>query len=213
MLAKSFAMLLFAWTLASASFGQAIPITAKMHQTDDLLRYGKTVKTHVREVIFLRSSSGSELRQTVQYDGKTPPYKMGLASLWDNDEHLLYTVDYKSRNAYIQRLPSMPVSESSNNRQTAQTLGDTQVAGFDCKLYPVSHRSPTGVETVVGTRCHSEQYNLDLRIEYTMPTQSADGTIEHMVLEMYDIEVGTEPDPKMFNLQHNFTIYKPESQK
>jgi len=63
--------------------------------------------------------------------------------------------------------------------------------------------------TRIGSSCYSKTYHLTLKTDVTQT--GPDGRSARNVMEMYAIQIGLEPDPSVFDLQHNFTIYKPEA--
>ena len=91
-------------------------------------------------------------------------------------------------------------------------LAKDNVEGIPCVPEPTQVLQPDGKTNVrIGETCESVEYNLELKHDFTVPQPS--GKIVHDQYELYDIHVGTEPDPSIFDLQKHFTIYRPEPPK
>jgi hypothetical protein len=67
---------------------------------------------------------------------------------------------------------------------------------------------PDGRKERMGEVCVSMEYDLVLHKDNQL-TQN--GITHHAVTELYDIKLGVEPDPKLFDLQKTTTVYKPQA--
>ena len=66
-------------------------------------------------------------------------------------------------------------------------------------------RLPSGQDISVGQVCTSTEHHLILRQELTYP--ATNGQTIHTLMEYYDVQLGAEPDPKLFDIAHTFTVY------
>lgn len=193
---------------AGTLFAQSVPIVAKMRLTDEVTVNGKVTVTHVQEGIFYRASSGSELRQWKTLDGKAEPGTMGWGLLMDKQHDTHYKVDYVGRNAYKETLPEIGLPKHGKSDPS----GQDSVEGIGCDLWPIHFVPPGKAPILTGQGCRSAQYELDLYYDYTNAPTST-GKVAHSAFKLYDIQIGVEPDPKLFDLETNFTIYTTEAKK
>jgi hypothetical protein len=196
---------------SSAALGQSMPVTAKNRITDEIVQNGKVIGGHTREGVWFRNSAGSVLDQWTTIDGKPAVGQMARARLADNEQGTHYELDYTEQRAYIDSVPKTTIT--GNGRTRAQNaLGQGSVQGIACTWFPVYQVGSDGVSHLVGRHCFSEQYELDLKEDSTLtfPVKGQPALIRHLVIEKYDIQVGQEPDPKLFDIKTNFTVSRPD---
>jgi hypothetical protein len=194
---------LLIFLLSPTSQGQAV--TAQVRVTDEIIASnGKVIASHIRDGVYYRTSSGSTLTHYTTLDGNPTAGEMASGSLSENGTN--YQLDYTQHRAYVAPFPPPPPHNETPRAQN--TLGQSSVEGIACTLFPVVLVTG-GTKTPVGTLCDSDQYHLILRMDITNPGKN--GTSSHNVTELYNIKVGLEPDPKLFDLQHNFTIYRADT--
>jgi hypothetical protein len=186
-----------------------MPVIAKVRDTAEVMLNGKVIETHVREGVFLRTSTGSELRRWTTKDGVPVQGEMAMGSLLDKQHNVNYTLDYQGRNAYVHTPPpaTPPVRPGS---QGPHPLGETIVQGLTCTLFPIYRLNAGESPTQIGRHCLSKQYDLDLRQEMTLEAGSPTGKTVRQRTELYDIQLGVEPDSKLFDLEP-FTVYRPDA--
>ena len=189
---------------------QFTPVTAKIRITDETIRNGKVIKTKMREGNYYRSSDGSFIRQWTKIDGdeKAAPFSPG--QLFDNRTATNYQLDFANHRAYEREKGGEPMVAHPPNYEAAKKLRHDSVQGIPCILNPVKfyHRDTNTYEDI-GTNWRSLEYNLNLRLDLTRKLDNGDSV--HEITELFEIHIGTEPDPKLFDLQKNFTVYRPEA--
>jgi hypothetical protein len=185
----------------SSLYAQSMPLTAKVRSTNEVIVNGKVVDTHVREGLFYRASDGSELRRPVSLDGKPVQGEGARASLFDKPHATNYAIDYEKGEAFHAGPPPsfsparLPTLESA----VPPPSGQSSVEGYPCTLRPVYLVRPQG-RILIGSNCVSEEYGLVLRTDVTTPSAITVGKAAHQTTELYDIHIGVEPDPKLFDL-------------
>lgn len=189
------------WTLAApgAARAQSIPLTAKVRSTGQIIANGKIVATHVKESLFYRTSDGSELRRPLTDDGKPSTGKRARASLFDKVHGINYVIDYETGEAFELVTPGNPNPPSSEGAAAPNKTGESSVEGHPCTWIPVNLVRPSGT-TRVGSNCVSKEYDLVLKTDITIPSANQPGKSAHQVTQLYDIRMGVEPDPKLFDL-------------
>jgi hypothetical protein len=204
--------LLLVVSATSAAYAQDVPLTAKIHETEQVFIDGKLVRTHTREGIFLRTSSGMVLRQWTLIDGKQPTGEPGYGVVTDTQKGLIYNVDYARQTAYLRtsisvQRPTQSQKSAHNSAPNAQDKGFFE--GLSCRYNPTYVHTKSG-ETINGGRtCRSDTYGIDLSAEVTLPAPANPAQYSKITELMTDIQIGTEPDSKPFDFR-GFTIYKPE---
>jgi hypothetical protein len=189
--------------LSSVAYGQAV--TAHERLTEETINSnGKVIASHIREGVYYRTSAGSTLRQYTTLDGNAIVGQLGWAILQDGTG--TYKLDYTQHRAYVVSGPQATPLSGIPTTQKAQS----SVEGMPCTLWPV-YLVEAGTKTIIGQGCHSDKYNLTLKLDVTVPGKN--GQSAHNVTEMYDVQIGQEPDAKLFDVQHNFTIFKPNAAK
>jgi hypothetical protein len=186
---------------SSAAYGQAV--TAQQRVTEETIApNGKVIASHIRDGVYYRTSAGATLQQFTTLDGQRLVGQQAWAVLWDNGVN--YQLDYTQHRAYVFPNPAFTMPSSSPKVERSQS----SVEGIPCMLWPV-YLVEAGTRTLIGHGCNSEKYNLALKVDVTIPGRN--GQSIHKVTEMYGIQIGLEPDPKLFDVQHNFTIYRPDA--
>jgi len=197
----------------SAAFGQSIPVTAKERITDEIVQDGKVIASHTREAVFFRNSAGSILEQWTTIDGKPTVGQMAWARLYDKEQGVHYLLNYTEHHAYVDSMPNVTIPKNVNSGTRAQNaLGQGSVQGLVCTWFPTYQLGPEGAASPAGRHCFSDQYDLDLKADstFTFPINGQAPRIQHLVTEKYDIQIGQEPDPKLFDVKANFTVYRPD---
>jgi hypothetical protein len=194
------------------TFGQSIPLTAKIHQTEQVFVNGQLAQSHTRDGIFLRTSTGMILREWTTIDGKASSGEASYGSLTDPQHGVTYSVDYARRTAHQHQQIKLPQTgkplQTNSNPTASRETGS--VEGLSCTYNPVYVHSKPG-ETVYGGRaCRSEAYNLNLRQELILPAPGDSSQYSKVTEQLIDIHIGEEPDPKLFDLQ-TFTVYRPDA--
>jgi hypothetical protein len=205
-----FGVALLSAVLASDTFAQFTPLVGKIRQTDETLSAGKIIKTVEREAAYSRSSDGSYVLHwtSMSKDGETQPLFTG--GFWDNKTGTSYRLDYQNKRATVDskdRPPMRPDAADSSEK----TLPQDSVHGILCTVAPAQMRLPSGQIATVGKVCSSTEHHLILRQELNYPTSN--GQSVHMLMEMYDVQLGVEPDPKVFDVKNAFTVYEPSARK
>jgi hypothetical protein len=207
---KYFLSFAFWAVLASNASAQFTPLIAKMRQTDETLAGGKVVKTVERDALYYRTSDGSYvLRWTsASKDGETQALHSG--GLWDNKTGTSYKLDYQNMRATVEDIGRPPMQPDVSN-DSEKGLPQDSVHGIRCTVYPVKMKQPSGADLRAGQLCTSTEHHLILKQELNYPTTG--GQSVHSSMELYDVQLGTEPDPKLFDVAHSFTVYEPTPKK
>jgi len=183
------------------------PVVAKLRQTDETLNNGRVVKSIRREALYYRTSDGSYIYHWTSStkDGETQPIYTG--ALWDNKTGNYYRLDYQNSQATMEQQGNAPVHPNAPDPNDAGLPQDS-VAGVPCKVYPAKMHLSTGADGTVGSVCTSPEHNLMLRQELTYPTTN--GQTVHTLMEMYDVQLGNEPDAALFDVSKQFkTVFQP----
>ena len=157
---------------------------------------------HIEDGVYYRSSAGDTLIHYMTMDGAPTAGELAWGILQQNG--VRYQLDYALHRAYVVSHPQFtPPANIRMSRGVASS-----VEGIPCLLFPVCQGN-AGQVTRIGSSCYSKTYHLTLKTDVTQT--GPDGRSARNVMEMYAIQIGLEPDPSVFDLQHNFTIYKPEA--
>lgn len=195
---------------AGVSQAQWIPAKAKVTETVETIENGKVTKVERREGYFYRTSDGSTLRYWEKLNGDEP-YGGGQGELQDNKNLLFYVLRMKTKEAIQQgNLPKRLTPDIHREFASASPLGDAFVAGIRCRRRPVEILWPDGRRERVGENCFSIEYALELR-EEARATQN--GVTRHAITELHDIQMGVEPDPALFDVERNYTVFRPQPPK
>lgn len=191
----------------SSSPQQWVPVTAKMRGMFETTKDGTTA-VEKREGVFFRSADGSMLKYWVSVNGDES--RGGSGQLFDNKNLFHYSINFHQRVAYQSRRRNPkrvdPADFSSNLANSS--LGNDLVEGMQCRRVPVIVLWPDGRREVIGEHCVSLDYALTLR-EESRATQNH--VTRHVKIELYDIQLGVEPDAKLFDIENSYTVFRPES--
>jgi hypothetical protein len=73
------------------------------------------------------------------------------------------------------------------------------LGGIACTLQPIILAIPGSSPHQIGQDCDSKDYDAELKRDVKYAADSSGKTL-HSRFELYDIQVGVAPDPKLFNL-------------
>ena len=203
-------VVLFA-VMASTSVAQFTPVVSRVKQTDETLNDGKVIKSVQREAMYYRKTDGSYVFQWVSMlkDGETQQEYTG--AFWDNKTGTSYRLDYQNKKAFVEDKGKLPIQPSSSNADaTEKGYPQDSVHGITCRVHPVKMHTQSG-DISAGQVCVSNEHHLLLRQELAYPTGNNQST--HTLIEFYDVQLGAEPDPKVFEVSRSFTIFEPSAQK
>jgi hypothetical protein len=190
----------------TALFAQFVPVTSGIRVTTETVDKGKVVKSEKKEGVFLRTSDGSTLTHFTRVNGVEEP---GIGELLDNRNLASYQLFYQAHKAVESnmKMPE-PVRPDMWSATPLQSLGERRVGGVDCTIIPLSMKLQDKPEQRIGQMCVSPQYGLILGQETAQTDQN--GSIVRSVMEMYDVKLNASPDPNLFELRRNFTVFKAE---
>jgi hypothetical protein len=196
--------------LAAAGLkAQSDPLIAKMRLTVEVSVEGRIQQTHTQEGLFYRASTGSEIQEWTVRDGKDTVGNMRWAGLTDREHDAFYKVDYQNHRAYQQSF-AVSALQAPDNGPPPKGLTQQSVEGIPCSKYPARLVVPGKAPVEIGYSCRAESYDsLELKRETTV---ESGGKTMHTTFELYNIQTGVEPDPKLFDLT-SFTIYRPDEKK
>jgi hypothetical protein len=186
---------------------QWVPVVAKVRQTHEIWKDGKFEKVENREGVFYRASDGSTLRYWTQVNGDES--RGGGGEINDNNKLIHYSLNMRTKNAHeAGKLPEKLKPTDVVSSPTKESLGDQVLAGIPCHRVPAFVQWPDGRRDSIGENCISVEYALELRTDHKTVQG---GTARHVVNELYDVRLGVEPDPKLFDLRNSgVTVYKQE---
>lgn len=201
-------VLLAVMSTAVAAEAQYVPVVASARQTTEITQAGNVIKHEVKEGNYYRSSDGSYIYHWTRLNGNPSVLR---SSLWDNKTATSYTLDYANRRATFES-KGTPLSPDMNaeNRAAVEARPEEVVNGVLCRVEPVKF-GPMGKPTGSGKGCYSLENDLLIKNDVTYPTYDGKGVV-HDTYELYDIHLGQEPDPNLFDLQKNFQVLTPQSQ-
>lgn len=184
---------------------QWVPVTARVRETHETWKQGKLEKVDHKEGLFYRTSDGSTLKYwtTVNGDEKLG----GQGEMTDNKGLVQYSINMKHKYFYeIGTLPEKLTPQLNRPSSSSSGLGDKVIGGLRCHRSSAVVQWPDGRREPMGEECVSIEYNLKLLTDHQV-TQG--GVTRHVITEMYDINLGAEPDANLFDLQKNgATIFK-----
>lgn len=197
-------------TSASVSSAQWIPATARITETVETIENGKITKVERREGYFYRNSEGSTLKYWERLNGNELPGAEGW--LEDNKNLLSYSIRMTTKEAIQQsdKTREKPLSPAIYRFASASSLGDDFIAGIRCRRRPVVVIWPDGRRERVGENCISLEYALELRGENRV-TQH--GVTRHTIMELHDVQLGVEPDSKLFDVERTYTVFRQQPPK
>lgn len=188
--------------LSPIAYGQSITVRTRV--TMELIGpNGNVTASHIEDGVYYRTSAGDWLMQYTTMDGNPTTGELAWATLQKNG--VTYQLDYATHRAYV---ISSPKFTPPNPPKVRGAPGQSSVEGIPCKVLP-SYLANAGTMTRVGSSCYSQTYNLTLKTDSTIT--GSDGRSAYNLIEMYAIQIGLEPDPNLFDLQHNFTIYRADA--
>lgn len=192
---------------------QFVPVIAKMRFSKEDIVEGKVVDRMTKEGNYYRASDGSVLKRWTSVNGDENLGEIATGSLFDNKNVVSYGLNFKNRIAYLDAPPegTKPVRPQVLEGEAAKGLGEDSVHGIACTLFPVRIAPRDRAAFSAGRACTSVKYDLELRQDLTYPSSS--GRTIHTIFELYEVQLGMEPDPKLFDVRANFTVYVPESRK
>jgi|SRR5712664_3246632 len=193
---------------ADPLLAQWTPVVAKIRQTHQTVVSGKVVRNETKEGEFYRSSDGSVLRHWKTVNGDEGA--AGQGDLLDNKKHAFYNLNYNTKRAYQVRTGIPQPSPYVFSKETLQSRGEESIEGVRCTIVPVDTADSGVTERDAGRSCVSSEYGLQLRTEVTV---KQGGTEHRTLIEMYDLRINQEPDPKIFDLGSQFTVFKAEPPK
>lgn len=198
--------MLVALCLAPESQAQFAPVVAKIRATIETSQGGKLIKTENKEGLYYRSSDGSTLTRWVTINGDEN--LGGDGELFDNKGLAVYNLNFRYKQAtQINDAPIEKASPDEFKNLTNSKLGDDSIEGIRCRRGGTAMRWPDGHIDKTGEYCASIEYALTLREDEKL-TQK--GVTRHATKEMYEIKLGVEPDPKLFDVSAQFQVLRPE---
>jgi|SRR5215469_608608 len=165
--------------LMSAAAAEKVPVIAKITKTNQVVtragsQYAQVVPVSIREGMLYRATDGSTLRKFEDRAQLTRPGKS-------------YEIDYRSQ--MILEVPAQGVEDYKG----VNPLRESTVAAIRCKVIQIA----TDTEA-----CVSVEYGLMLRQEKSYPGDY--GTILHVVTELSEVKLHSEPDSNLFTLPEGF---------
>lgn len=190
-----------------SAHAQFVPVVAKVRQTTAITRSGK-LETTLKEGIYYRTSDGSVLQRWTTINGKATEE---AGSLWNNVTGISYNLDFANRRA-IFRAKGAPRSPelSPKNLVATQARPEISVSGVTCRLEPAKF-AEAGKVVGGGQGCFSPENDLLVKNDITYRTLNG-AMLVHIVNQLYDIQLGQEPDPNLFDIKKNFQVLMPEPQ-
>ncbi|HLV94975.1 MAG TPA: hypothetical protein VKS44_07270 [Candidatus Acidoferrales bacterium] len=134
-------------------------------------------------------------------------------SLWDNTTGTAYSLDFVNKRATF-HAKEAPTSPDTSAKGTEGLPRET-IGGVECTVEPVELIDPakgqTENGTLAGKACFSTDY--DLMVKKDITSHSNDGKrVVHSIFELYDIHIGEEPAPSLFQVNKNFLVLEPQNQ-
>lgn len=208
MLARLGVIGLIALVGPSVLSAQAVPVQAKTRLTSETIAADGTVtKTTVTEGLFYRASSGSYLKQSITRDKNGALIDPKSAYLTEHGVE--YLLVYEKHQAmvtppFLIRFVAAPASEPPPPGGFAQDV----VEDIPCVKRPVRLNAKGKPPIEVGYSCVSVRYSdLELKREVTEALDERPGSRLHMLFVLYDIQLNSEPDPKLLDLR-DFNIVR-----
>jgi hypothetical protein len=209
MLARCAAVVLAVVLGSIGLFAQTVPVRAKVRTTNEISVDGKIVKTTVGGGYFYRASNGSTIRQLRKVGENGALGDVIVAELTDKEHDISYRLTYGDHHALV--TPAFLLNILSTSPGDAPPPGgfaqDT-VEGISCAKIPVRRKVQDKPPAEVGFACVARAYNdLELKRNVTEPIETSPGRFVHSTSVLYDIQLGAEPDPALFDLK-DFTVLK-----
>ena len=190
-------------------FAQTIPVRAKVRTTNEIIVDGKIVKTTVGGGFFYRASNGSTIRQLRKVGANGDLGDVVVADLTDKEHDISYRLNYGDHHALV--TPSFMLNiltTSPGDNPPPGGFAQDAVEGISCVKIPVRRKVQDKPPAEVGFACVARGSNdLELKRDVTEPIETAPGRFVHSTSVLYDIQLGAEPDPGLFDLK-DFTVLK-----
>lgn len=185
------------------------PVVAKIRETYEVQdKNGRQISREVKEGNFYRNAEGSALYYWLTVDGDES--RGGSGKLSDNRKPLEYLINTKTKVAILQPQVTgeQPLKPDFLVGARSSKLGQQSIEGIVCYLTKITLTTPDKQSKPIGTACQSPDYGLTL--QFKTRVVSPDGSVHLTVRELYDIRLGSSPDPKLFQLTPGFQILKPQ---
>lgn len=200
------------WFIPNSSAAQQhwVPVVSRIRATYDVLESGDKKTVEVKEGFFYRNSNGSTLIQWTSVNGDAS--RGGKMELFDNTTGADYMANSNARTLQQLQSPKKPQTLSPDflSRASENNLGQEIIEGLTCFKVSTTYISPDGTMVPAGGGCQSAEYGLTLKLEI-LATEPGGNKTHRTLTEMYSIEVGKEPDPKLFDFS-NFQILTSQNQ-
>ncbi len=193
---RAFALLILSPGLLAA---QWMPFVAKHRLIQTVTRDGgsNNVDRH-EEGIAVRSSNGSEMRTLAPVaTGNGVSQGSGTAKFQDASTGNVYEINNGSKTYSV--MDQMPTPwRPINPQDTPSTVFDRQtINGLACVALPVQ-----GKGLVKGAMWRSMAYDIIVKLEMTVKFGNATTSF---IEEIYDIQLGVEPDSNLLRLPQTYT--------
>ena len=183
---------------------QFVPVQAKIGELREVTLPDNKIILNSKQGVFYRSSDGSVLIHWLNQNGK----EAWDGTLHDNKGLAFYELDYKQHRAMEHTKPPAAVKPGSYNSITRDVGTDT-IEGIGCRIIPIKLGRAGSSSADIGKSCVSTEYDLRLWQDVTVPT--VENRPERTRTRLYEIKLGTEPDPSLFDVRSAFKIYVPQS--
>jgi hypothetical protein len=184
-------------------------VRAKVRTTNEISVDGKIVKTTVGGGFFYRASNGSTIRQLRKVGENGALGDVIVADLTDKQHDISYRLTYGDHRAVV--TPAFLLNILTTSPGDAPPPGGSAqdtVEGISCTKIPVRRKVQDKPPIEVGFACVARAYNdLELKRDVTEPIETSPNRFVHSTSVLYDIQLGAEPDPALFDLK-DFTILK-----
>lgn len=178
---------------ATAAYAQWQPVTARIRQTKEITAPDGSVSTQaVKAGTFYRISNGSTLQRWSEVAGQ--PTNNVIGELLDNSSGTTYSIQYLDRRATI-KYKGTPKPANLYRGVKASPIGQEVVGGVACQLFPIKDERSG---RAVGQVCVSPQDELVLRVESF--AKQPDGSSVRLITELDNVQIGTQPDSKLFDI-------------
>jgi hypothetical protein len=120
----------------------------------------------------------------------------GGNTFFDNTNASVYSLDLANHKATLESTGKLtrPDNMQAGN---AKPLSEEWIGGIRSQVFPLQMRVMGGQLFQAGQVCTAPDYGLLVKRDMTYP--SADGRTEHVVWTMQGVEIGKEPDRKLFD--------------
>lgn len=131
-------------------------------------------------------------------------------AFWDNNTASAYRLDYQNKRAVLEARHELPMQPNTSiaTIEMDKKFPQELLYGIPCRVHPLRIHMPSGNDVPAGQMCISRENNLTLKKE---ETYSVGNDTFQLLMEYYDIQLGVEPDPKLFDFgfAHSFTVFEP----